>query len=161
MGGVNYDRCHEAGYDKKMSLTSTNQALERNVVQLSQGNGGVADKEGPVTASSTNEKSTEVTLSPPVLADFRYGREDFLALRPPLHQKPPEEFVARFEELFVDLQQPATLSPFSEVEQRLLMGGVNSAKVINAINHVDKERPTRWQMGPRGAPARPTADPTQ
>ncbi|XP_033763127.1 GRB10-interacting GYF protein 2-like [Pecten maximus] len=63
------------------------------------------------------------------LADYRYGREEMLALYNP-NSKIPEELEGQTYVLVEKTQEPLALIPHSEEEQRLLSQSVNSMAVL-------------------------------
>lgn len=64
------------------------------------------------------------------LADYRYGKEEMLALNNPNHTEPLEE-IKKFTYIYVEKpQEPITMQSLSEEEQRLMSQSVNSTAVL-------------------------------
>ena len=77
------------------------------------------------------------------LADYRYGREEMLALFNPHNLKPPEKLKEEFPHLFVEKYQvPLALTNMSEDESRLWTR-VNSDVVLRLVNKGNNDRGER------------------
>ncbi|XP_070206912.1 GRB10-interacting GYF protein 2-like isoform X2 [Littorina saxatilis] len=89
-------------------------------------------KFGPewLRALSDGPNSTAPVLAPSSkfkMADYRYGREEMLALFQPPYKAPA--YIQQFSQIYVeDTQTPICLLPLSEDEERLMALGVNSMR---------------------------------
>ncbi|CAB3404280.1 unnamed protein product [Caenorhabditis bovis] len=96
------------------------------------GSGGV----GSSPRISASDDQEEYPLSAPVLSNFRYDREELLALVPK-ESSPPEGL--RDCPFFVEISQdPVANNPLTDQEQRL-QHNINSSKAMSSLTHAERQ----------------------
>ncbi|KAH9488015.1 GRB10 interacting GYF protein 1 [Bulinus truncatus] len=83
--------------------------------------------------TNSSQPSTPTTSVKFKLADYRYGREEMLALYNE-HSTPPDQVRKHLSIFSKEIQKPITMLPLTEDEQRLVSQGFNSTVVLRAAS---------------------------
>uniref|UniRef100_A0A2C9KNG4 GYF domain-containing protein n=1 Tax=Biomphalaria glabrata TaxID=6526 RepID=A0A2C9KNG4_BIOGL len=83
--------------------------------------------------TNTSQPSTPTASVKFKLADYRYGREEMLALFNE-HSTPPDQVRKHLSIFSKEIQKPITMLPLTEDEQRLISQGFNSTVVLRAAS---------------------------